>query len=130
MFKFLRRVSTSFLPRPDRPWHEDATSTAPTIGRKRRFSITDDQEGDEFGSLGKKARTELVQLGGTDALPSGSGGGPVEGEEVKTVTKGVKDVDVEDNRDDSNPAVQPEVVPLPESPRGTPQPEPQASETD
>jgi len=29
MFKFLRRVSTSFLPRPDRPWREDGERVIP-----------------------------------------------------------------------------------------------------
>ncbi|KAI6041521.1 hypothetical protein EDC04DRAFT_3059712 [Pisolithus marmoratus] len=116
MFKFLRRVSTSFLPGPDRPWREDATSNAPTIGRKRRFSITDHDEEEEFGSIrGKKPRTAAMQLDGVEALTKDSKEGQTDGEGVKSVTQGVKQVDLEDTRDQARPA-QPEAIPLPESP--------------
>ncbi|KAL4071768.1 hypothetical protein J3A83DRAFT_4092884 [Scleroderma citrinum] len=124
MFKFLRRVSTSFLPRPDRPWTEDATSNAPSIGRKRRFSISEDNEGDDFGSS-KRVKTESMQI---DESPKDSKQGQAEGEGVKSVTQGVKQVDLEDKTDKETP-VQPEGIPLPDSPRGTPQPIVQPSET-
>lgn len=118
MFQFLRRVSTSFLPRPDRPWREDATSNAPTIGRKRRFSITDHDDEEEFGSLsGKKPKTEAMLLDGVEASTKDSKEGQIEGEEVKSVTQGVKQVDLEDT---GVQAVEPEAIPLPESP--SPQP--------
>ncbi|KAI6132922.1 hypothetical protein EV401DRAFT_1821087, partial [Pisolithus croceorrhizus] len=119
MFKFLRRVSTSFLPRPDRPWREDATSNAPTVSRKRRFSIIDHDE-EEFGSVsGKKPKTEAMQLDGVEASTKDGDEGRAEGEEVKFVTKGVKQVDLEDTVVQGPPA-HPEAIPLPESP--SPQP--------
>lgn len=117
MFKFLRRVSTSFLPRPDRPWQEDATSNAPTVGRKRRFSIINhDEDEEEFGSInGKRPKTEAMQLDGVEASTKDSDKGRTEGEEVKFVTKGVKQVDLEDTGVQA-PPVHPEAIPLPESP--------------
>lgn len=117
MFKFLRRVSTSFLSRPDRPWREDVTSNAPTIGRKRRFSfINHDDEEEEFGSInGKRPRTEAMQLDGVEASTKDSDKERTEGEEVKFVTKGVKQVDLEDTGVQA-PPVHPEAIPLPESP--------------
>ncbi|KAI6128181.1 hypothetical protein EDD16DRAFT_1443388, partial [Pisolithus croceorrhizus] len=120
MFKFLRRVSTSFLPRPDRPWREDATSNAPTVGRKRRFSIIDHDQDEEFGSInGKKPKTEAMQLNGVEASAKDGDEGRTEGEEVKFVTKGVKRVDLEDAEVQGFPA-HPEAIPLPGSP--SPQP--------
>ena len=75
MFKLLRRVSSSLYKRPDRPWSEDgifiyilpcitslnahsaATSSAPTIGRKRRV---DDDEDDEVEQNAMDARKKGV----------------------------------------------------------------------
>ncbi|KAF8842808.1 hypothetical protein BDN67DRAFT_965216 [Paxillus ammoniavirescens] len=126
MFGFIRRVSTSLLPRPDRPWRDDATSNAPTIGRKRRFSVTEHDDDDSAFSTAKKAKGGLGQLD-AEAEPASTGedtkgeATPVaEGEDVKEVTKGVKEVDLEDKEGGSS---RPEGVPLPDSPCGTPQPE-------
>jgi len=46
--RLVRRISTSFFPRPDRPWNDDVTSTAPQIqiGKKRRFDDDDDDDTD------------------------------------------------------------------------------------
>ncbi|OJA17597.1 hypothetical protein AZE42_01202 [Rhizopogon vesiculosus] len=117
MFKFIRRVSTSLLPRPDRPWRDDATSNAPTIGRKRRFSFTEDE--DSASQCGKKARGESVQAE-ADSPPTLEVPEQKEGEDVKSVTQGVKDVELEDQADLSSG---PEEIPLPDSPGGTPPPD-------
>ncbi|KAF8556574.1 hypothetical protein OG21DRAFT_1391329, partial [Imleria badia] len=133
MFQFLRRVSGSFLPRPDRPWSDDATSHAPTIGRKRRHSVTEqDGDGSSFSSAKRtkndpvKPDTECNSSGGespkTDAPP------PVEGQDVKEVTKGVKEVDLEDAHNLEDASIRPEGVPLPDSPSGSPEPEPESRE--
>jgi len=122
MFKFIRRVSTSLLPRPDRPWRDDATSNAPTIGRKRRFSFTEDD--DSASTCTKKARGESVQAEGntppTLEIPEQK-----EGEDVKSVTQGVKDVELEDKVDSPS---DPEEVSLPESPGRTPPPDTELAE--
>lgn len=124
MFKFIRRVSTSFLPRPDRPWRDDATSNAPTIGRKRRFSFVEDDD-DSASTSVKKLRGDSVQAEGSTppivAVPDQK-----EGEDVKSVTQGVKDVELEDQKVDSSSG--PEEIPLPESPGGTPQPDTASTE--
>jgi len=101
----------SFFPRPDRPWSEDATSSAPQIGRKRRLSST---EPDSEPSA-KKQRSESVDDTQTtrDETPVRNGK-EVEEPEVKAVTKGVKEVELEDK-----PAASAETaaaVPLPDSP--------------
>ncbi|KIJ16362.1 hypothetical protein PAXINDRAFT_132273 [Paxillus involutus ATCC 200175] len=131
MFGFIRRVSTSLLPRPDRPWRDDATSNAPTIGRKRRFSVTEHDDDDSASPTAKKAKGELGQLD-AEAEPASTGEDTkgeatqaAEGEDVREVTKGVKEVDLEDKEGGSS---RPEGVPLPDSPCGTPQPESELSE--
>jgi len=110
MFKFIRRVSTSLLPRPDRPWRDDATSNAPTIGRKRRFSFTEDD--DSAPSCAKKARGESVQAEG-DTPPTPEVPEQKVGEDVKSVTQGVKDVELQDKVDSPSDR---EGVSPPESP--------------
>ncbi|KAH7882973.1 hypothetical protein F5I97DRAFT_162018 [Phlebopus sp. FC_14] len=129
MFKFIRRVSHSLLPRPDRPWKDDAaTSNAPTIGRKRRFSVTErDDEADPTLTAAKKAKGDVPELDGA-SMPGEDSKSPVEGEDVKSVTQGVEGVDLDDQKDDPS-SVRPEVVPLPESPVGTPQTECGSPET-
>jgi hypothetical protein len=118
MFKFIRRVSTSFLPRPDRPWRDDATSNAPTIGRKRRFSFVEDDDDDSASTSVKKLRGNSTQAeGSTPLIPAVS---DKEGEDVKSVTQGVKDVELDEKLDSSSG---PEEVPLPDSPGRTLQPE-------
>ncbi|KIK99550.1 hypothetical protein PAXRUDRAFT_822626 [Paxillus rubicundulus Ve08.2h10] len=131
MFGFIRRVSTSLLPRPDRPWRDDATSNAPTIGRKRRFSVTEHDEDVFASSAAKKAKGEPCQLdaeaesASTAEDTKGETTSAADGEDVKEVTKGVKDVDLED-KEGASP--RPEGVPLPDSRCGTPQPESASSE--
>jgi len=128
MFQFLRRVSTSFLPRPDRPWRDDATSHAPTIGRKRRYSVTEHVE-DDSPSMAKKAKNGPVSVKldtECDSASEGSSPGttPVEGQGVKEVTKGVKEVDLEDeDRAKDASSIPPEGVPLPDSPSPLPEAE-------
>jgi len=95
MFQFVRRISGSILPRSDRPWSEDATSNAPTIGRKRRLSTA--EEDDEGESSAKRVKGE-----------DGAAPEVQETEEVKEVTQGVEEVELEDEN--------PETVPLPASP--------------
>ncbi|KAI0649941.1 aspartic peptidase domain-containing protein [Trametes meyenii] len=89
----IRRISSSFFPRPDRPWSEDATSTAPQIGRKRRLS-TDEREERETTPSAKKQRADpgSSERGSSPARPE------KETEEVKEVTKGVREVELEDGK--------------------------------
>jgi len=153
MFKLLPRISSSIYPRPDRPWSEDgvppsslsflrdliqyiptATSTAPTIGRKRRISDEDDG-GDDVRDAGssRKRRAPLEREGmselgelrvkGTETDPG-----------VKEVTRGVKEVELEDKEGSSTddgkgtaeeasatPEGEPSVAPPPHDPTHPPQ---------
>ncbi|SJL10681.1 uncharacterized protein ARMOST_14072 [Armillaria ostoyae] len=102
MFGLIRRISQSVIPRPDRPWDDDATSNAPKTGRKRRFSTTDGDAEDDLTN-NKKIR------GDSPATPAET---PLVDKEVKAVTKGVKEVELEDKE------AAPESVPLPEEEPG------------
>ncbi|ESK91685.1 hypothetical protein Moror_10659 [Moniliophthora roreri MCA 2997] len=116
MFGLVRRISSSLIPRPDRPWEEDATSNAPKIGRKRRRSTTDRDQGvggDE--STKKKVRgdtpvTPATEVNGAEASSSTA---QPDTEAVKEVTKGVRDVELEDKE-----KLAPESIPLPEEVAG------------
>jgi len=136
MFQFLRRVSGSLLPRPDRPWRDDATSHAPTIGRKRRRSLTEQDHGDSASSTTKRTKTDFVtpdtecdSASGGES-PRGDAVPPVEGQDVKEVTKGVNEVDLEDKDKLEDASIRPEGVPLPDSPSGSPEPESESPETE
>ncbi|KAI0922538.1 hypothetical protein AcV5_009483 [Taiwanofungus camphoratus] len=115
MYKLLRRISSSFFPRPDRPWSEDATSTAPQIGRKRRLSTT---EPDEPSPLAKKRRDEPGGVSEDEPQRETSPCRPgKETEGVKEVTKGVRDVELEGGKtSDSSAHADAAAIPLPESP--------------
>ncbi|KAH8097084.1 hypothetical protein BXZ70DRAFT_310523 [Cristinia sonorae] len=109
MYKLIRRISSSFFPRPDRPWSEDATSTAPQIGRKRRYSSTEPEEDESSSSAPKRHRLDAIQ--------------PEEDvEAVKEVTRGVQGVEIEegekvaDTQAADGPAVAAAAIPLPDSP--------------
>lgn len=108
-----------------------ATSHAPIIGRKRRFSVTEQDE-DDSPSMAKKAKNEPVSVKldtECDSASEGSSAGttPVEGQGVKEVTTGVKEVDLEDkDRVEDAPSIPPEGVPLPDSPS----PSPEVAETE
>jgi len=101
MFKVLRRISSSIYPRPDRPWGDDATSNAPSIGRKRRMN-DEDADGEESGST-RKRRGQLERQDTSELSELGVKG--VKGSEVdpdvKQVTRGVKEVDLEDKKEGS-----------------------------
>ncbi|KAI0372502.1 hypothetical protein BV20DRAFT_1062182 [Pilatotrama ljubarskyi] len=125
MYKLIRRISSSFFPRPDRPWSEDATSTAPQIGRKRRLS-TDEHEERETTPSAKKHRADSEVAPEREREPSPVRPGK-ETEEVKEVTKGVRDVELEEGKAASSKPAEEEsqtqtsaevaaTVPLPESP--------------
>ncbi|KAF7292935.1 hypothetical protein MIND_01192600 [Mycena indigotica] len=108
MFSLLRRFSGSVIPRPDRPWDEDATSNAPQVGKKRR--IVDDDLDEEEQARQKKARGETTS-NGVDT-PATTDGTPVpETKDVKEVTQGVEEVELDDKP-------KPESVPLPEEKDG------------
>jgi len=99
MFKILRRISSSIYPRPDRPWSDDATSNAPSIGRKRKMN-DEDEDVQESGSARKRRgeleRQDTSELGELAAKGSkGSGTDPG----VKEVTRGVKEVELEDKEE-------------------------------
>jgi len=101
MLKVLRRISSSIYPRPDRPWSDDATSNAPSIGRKRRMN-DEDTDGEDSGSS-RKRRGQLVRQ---DTSELGElGVKVVKGSEVdpgvKQVTRGVKEVELEDKKEGS-----------------------------
>lgn len=122
MFNLVRRISRSFIPRPDRPWEEDPTSNAPQIGRKRRLSTTELGDGpSDEERLTKRGRgalppvavettTENTSQNDTrEASPvSPPHGATTDQEDVKEVTEGVKEVELEDKKE-----VEPESVPLP-----------------
>ncbi|GAW03499.1 hypothetical protein LENED_005228 [Lentinula edodes] len=142
MFGLFRRISNSVLPRPDRPWDDDATSNAPKVGRKRRLSSTerDLAEDKEEQSRSKKHRGDTPQTPlelptvATSVEEETGNTSQVDLEGVKEVTEGVKEVDLEDKQtaehsdeaevattsDDSNDetVVAPETVPLPEEVSG------------
>ncbi|KAI5121587.1 hypothetical protein M0805_009458 [Coniferiporia weirii] len=128
MFKLLRRISGSFTNRLDRVWDDDATSNAPQIGRKRRMSDEDDDdEGSKSGSVWKRPRghsdAEVIpeETEPKTPPPEGEGSRAASGtptlaptptketEEVRQVTKGVKEVDLEDGSEAKEEA--PEVAP-------------------
>jgi len=103
MFKVLRRISSSIYPRPDRPWSDDATSNAPSIGRKRRMNDEDADE-QEMGSSRKRrgqverqdtSSSELGELGVKKVKDTEVDSG------VKQVTRGVKEVELEDKKEES-----------------------------
>ncbi|PPQ65133.1 hypothetical protein CVT24_003223 [Panaeolus cyanescens] len=98
-----------------------ATSNAPRTQRKRRLSSTErDVDGDDGKLNQKKLRTESETPSVADAAPiSPTASVPLaqnETQEVKEVTEGVKEVDLEDKHTDglSEEQPAPESVPLPE----------------
>jgi len=103
MFKVLRRISSSIYPRPDRPWSDDATSNAPSIGRKRRMTDEDADE-QEMGSS-RKRRGQLERQDTSSSELGELGAKEVKGSEVdpgvKQVTRGVKEVELEDKKKES-----------------------------
>ncbi|KAF9653683.1 hypothetical protein BDM02DRAFT_3182681 [Thelephora ganbajun] len=107
MFKLLRRLSSSVFPRNDRPWADDATSTAPTIGMKRRLSSVDMDLDTPVGSLSKKSKRGKDADVSDDEEPASS---PVTSsplppksspppEDVKEVTTGVKEIELDQKPD-------------------------------
>lgn len=115
MFNLIRRISYGVIPRPDRPWEEDATSNAPAVRRKRRLSSTERDVRDDSEELarGKKARggslsPEAEAEGDDTPLPQPE----AETIEVKEVTQGVKDV-VLDAESAPTAEEKPEVAPKP-----------------
>lgn len=111
-----------------------ATSHAPTIGRKRRYSVTERDVDHAASSTAKRMKNDLVQDTECDSASeekntNGDTVLPVEGQDVKEVTKGVKDVDLEDkDKAEESTSIRPEGVPLPDSPSGSPEPEPESPE--
>lgn len=117
------------FPRPDRPWSDDATSNAPTIGRKRRISSTEmDTDDDPNASLSKRPRGSRQQTEDEEEGPAtqeSSPAPPAEG--VKEVTTGVKTIDlnskdpavsssVEESLPATSPAVSdPSQIPIPDT---------------
>ncbi|KIK68374.1 hypothetical protein GYMLUDRAFT_136056, partial [Collybiopsis luxurians FD-317 M1] len=130
MFGLIRRISNSVLPRPDRPWDDDATSNAPKTSRKRRLSSADRDLDDETEaqSRAKKSRGDTPQT----PLELPGSNPPLDSESVKEVTQGVKEVDLEETErgdkdenqvlatDDESKeiAVAPESIPLPKEVSG------------
>lgn len=112
-----------------------ATSHAPTIGRKRRYSVTEQDDDDSSSSAAKRAKNDPVKpdtecdSASEGESPKEDAATPVEGQEVKEVTKGVNEVDLEDkDKVEDTSSIPPEGVPLPESPSGSPEPESESPE--
>ncbi|KIM41621.1 hypothetical protein M413DRAFT_42569, partial [Hebeloma cylindrosporum] len=121
MFKLIRRISYSVIPRSDRPWEEDPTSNAPQIRRKRRLSSTERDAEDEEQAHKKKAREDsatpsVADVEGRFLVPAS----PVDTQEVKAVTQGVEEValDGKDNEISSTLFTAPESIPLPDEKSG------------
>ncbi|KAF7762189.1 hypothetical protein Agabi119p4_8782 [Agaricus bisporus var. burnettii] len=111
MFKLIRRISYSVIPRPDRPWEEDPTSNAPTR-RKRRISSTEPETTDEQERGKKKKRASSDDDDDEEESNKEEDGEPHttstvcadnedevrrEGSvEIKFVTEGVKEVELDD----------------------------------
>ncbi|KAG5644682.1 hypothetical protein DXG03_007982 [Asterophora parasitica] len=124
MFGLIRRISHSVIPRPDRPWADDPTSNAPQRGRKRRLSSTErEQDPDIEESQKKKIRGESTVSAASEAGDA-TLSQQAESSAVKEVTRGVKEVELDDSTDASKVedgkevAVAPEAVPLPEEDAG------------
>ncbi|KAK7433982.1 hypothetical protein VKT23_020446 [Stygiomarasmius scandens] len=98
MFGLMRRISSGFIPRADRPWQEDATSNAPSIGRKRRRDSVDRDVDEEGRATPKKARGDTPAELETDQAASTSAPVQQETEAVKEVTKGVKEVELDEKK--------------------------------
>ncbi|KAH9988090.1 hypothetical protein BJV74DRAFT_469380 [Russula compacta] len=101
MFKILRRISSSIYPRPDRPWSDDATSTAPTIGRKRKMNDEDEDtqgSGSSRKRRGELERQDTSELGELRVGVKGNKGSETD-PGVKEVTQGVKEVELEDKKE-------------------------------
>ncbi|KAH9474820.1 hypothetical protein JR316_0013286 [Psilocybe cubensis] len=121
MFNLIRRISYGVIPRPDRPWEEDPTSNAPQTGRKRRLSSTERHSRDDADQANKKARGESATPSVADAEGSLIAAPQVDTQEVKDVTQGVKEVDLDGKA--SAPSAEeaasaPENVPLPDAKSG------------
>lgn len=112
-----------------------ATSHAPTIGRKRRYSVTEQDDDDSPSSTAKKTKSDTVKpdtecdSASEGESPKEDAAPPIDGQEVKEVTKGVNEVDLEDKDEvEDRSSIRPEGVPLPDSPSGSPDPESESPE--
>lgn len=72
-----------------------ATSTAPQIGRKRRLSTSEPDERESTPAKRHRAESEATQDGQREESPAGAQQAK-ETEEVKEVTKGVREVELDD----------------------------------
>lgn len=116
MFNLIRRISGSVIPRQDRPWAEDATSNAPHK-RKRRLSW-DENLGKEREKNNKRARgidvvAEAEAEAASDVKPTNETAPTSPTADVKTVTKGVNEVQLEEKSEVSAPVPEPHCIPLP-----------------
>ncbi|KAG6902740.1 hypothetical protein C0995_012404 [Termitomyces sp. Mi166 len=129
MFNLIRRISNGVILRPDRPWADDATSNAPSKGKKRRLERGPDVEPTETRtkkirgeSDAPETQTSTPQPEPTSVSASVSELEPErqkqEEQDVKEVTKGVKEVELNESRSSTATSkegqeVKPESVPLP-----------------
>ncbi|KAH0578489.1 hypothetical protein J132_03057 [Termitomyces sp. J132] len=121
MFNLIRRISNGVILRPDRPWADDATSNAPTKGKKRRLDRNADIENIEEVKT-KKIRGESdapeTPTPQSESQPASTlvlERQQQEEKEVKEVTKGVKEVELNESPSSvsGSKEVKPESVPLP-----------------
>ncbi|PSR81758.1 hypothetical protein PHLCEN_2v6267 [Hermanssonia centrifuga] len=127
MYKLIRRISSSFFPRADRPWNDDgeSTSNAPQVGQKRRLG-TPDLEDLPSPQSAKRLKAEKVDDDEHDTQGEGSSARAAQdSEDVKEVTKGVREVELEEGEAKNTEAAPgtAATVPLPASPELKPQAE-------
>ncbi|KAF9011855.1 hypothetical protein BDQ17DRAFT_1222728, partial [Cyathus striatus] len=114
MFNLVRRISHSFIPRPDRPWEDDPTSNAPAKRKKRRLSSTERHQADEDEQIRKKVRGDTATPDAEEPSIAAT-----ETQAVKEVTQGVEDVELNDNVEKNHEELTaPESIPLPDETSG------------
>ncbi|KAI0052370.1 hypothetical protein FA95DRAFT_1553709 [Auriscalpium vulgare] len=99
MFKLLRRISSSVYPRPDRPWSDDATSNAPTIGRKRARDDDDEDMPDVATTRKRRGQLDREDSAASEIGELGSKGKETD-PAVKEVTLGVEEVELDEKKEE------------------------------
>ncbi|KAG6895366.1 hypothetical protein C0992_001628 [Termitomyces sp. T32_za158] len=125
MFNLIRRISNGVILRPDRPWADDATSNAPTKGKKRRLERNSDADAaEEIRTKKIRGESDAPETETPTPHPESQPESEPEPEPesahhkqeekaVKEVTKGVEEVELNETLSKSK-EVKPETVPLPE----------------
>lgn len=115
MYKLIRRISSSFFPRPGRPLDESDAEPV-QIGRKRRMSTAEPEDEPSPAPKRIRADTEEASEGAAeeDGAPSQSTN---DTQDVKEATEGVRELELVDAAvPGSSGAAEAAAVPLPASP--------------